>query len=113
MKLTKQFVGRMLSKLMEDVDQTRNLEHDNFGLTHSVVSRPNPEWSVVRTKRERFSTFVHVQGHSQGVAIHPDLLSLKPILFEWEGTHIPHGQLFQLQINPIAQIMTIFLTLIQ
>ena len=40
-----------------------------------------------------------LQGHSQGVAINPNLFSLKQILPSLERTHIPHGQLFQLRIN--------------
>ena len=44
--------------------------------------------------------YIHeVQGHSHGTRISPTLFSLKEIPLNWKE-HIPHGQLFQLEINP-------------
>ena len=39
------------------------LETKKIGLTHSVVLQTNQEWSFVRTKTERLSTFVQYKEH--------------------------------------------------
>ena len=57
-------------------------------------------WSVVRTKTERVSVRVQYTAIVTGFKINPNLVSLKQIPLKLEGTHIPHGQLFQVQINP-------------
>ena len=47
-----------------------------IGLIHSVVTLTNPEWSVVRSKTERF--FIsRAQGHSHGLTINPTLFSFE------------------------------------
>ena len=41
-----------------------------------------------------------VQGHGHGVAMNPNLFSLKQTPSRWKEHITPHGQLFQLYINP-------------
>ena len=59
---------KMLSKFRIGTKKNRRIQS---------FYRPNAEWSAMRTKMERSSTFVHCKGHSQGVAINPNLFSLK------------------------------------
>ena len=62
-------------------------------------STDQPRMECCETKTERTSTFVH------GKATVTVRNQSQPVLFEREtvalgGTHFPHGQLFQQQINP-------------
>ena len=69
-------------------------------LTYSDVLPTNPEGSIVRIEDGTTIYIRALQGHSHGVETNPNLLSLKRIPLNWKRTSIPHGQIFQLQINP-------------
>ena len=85
MKLTDHNVGHMFRHSWKMLSKVK-CETKKIGLTHHVVQPTNPEWSIVRTKTERVSTFVRCIGlHS----IQTCLFSLKQIPFRWKA-HIFH-----------------------
>ena len=57
-KLTEQHDGHTCCSSQEMLRKLKIGTKKN-GSTYSVVPPKNPEWSIVRTKTERFTTFVH------------------------------------------------------
>ena len=86
--------------LMEDAEQTPNWNKKDWidALSRSTDKSKYGVWWGPKT--ERVSIRVQYTAIVTGFKINSNLVSLKQIPLKLEGTHIPHGQLFQVQINP-------------
>ena len=81
---------------MKDAEETQNCNKEDWIDAHSrSTDKPRIEYCA-NQKHQRLCIRV-VQGHSHDVAVNPNLFSCEKDTVELEGTHIPHGQLLQLQ----------------
>ena len=83
MKLREQHVGHMFSHSWKMLSKLE-LGPKTVGLTYSVVLPTTPEWIICDCQTATTVYIRALQGHSQGVAINPDLFSSKQILWNWK-----------------------------
>ena len=95
MKLTEHDDGIMSGQACQVPGKLRSGTKKS-GLTQSDVLLTNPEKEYCEDQHGSFLFIRAVQGHSHVVVINPNPMFSGTGTVVLEGTHIPHGQLFQL-----------------
>ena len=97
MNLAEQYDGMIFSPTCH-VQSKLSIGTQKSGLMHVVVQLTNPDWRIVRIKRNNslHSCSARTQSWCQN---HSNLMFFDRDTVELERTHLPDGQLFQLFIN--------------